>query len=704
MSITHLSIFFYNCLILRTLAKNIFTIFYSYMNILRVSNTDATYNYTHPKQMVQTTNVIKNNPQNISFSGDYKCSPVITNKTILQLVKMGYPNQYLINFVKGHLYSLEQANTLMEIRATAAKKRDTLSSYNHKVNDEELDKLFFEEPHKVLNTVNVLGEKSFISSFNNKFENVKNCINTIGDINPEHPFYQNLLELTNPQQSAKYKNTQEQITNAKKQFQATNDRAKLIKHINYLTDENKNLIKNSITDYSEKIELARFFHTMQNSHEKLGSVLNNYDKHHKNNLLDTLNDVARTDSEGQICRQFDFKNSDYLPKMFTTDEMFKSSYDELLKTLNKKPDKSVREVLLELPQNKETKIEFEKLGINFERWTTFDPKSKLQKTIVTEDKQQKAMQSLEEIFNSPIYTLVSSDKKFLLEKELNSKGYEIKPKFIFLNNFVGTIKRNSGYLKLFKDNKQITFQDMPELIDTIDNFIQNNQSWINLDESKQSNVARKTIEKSIQDVKQKINSAKKNSDSENFTITAQQVDMNNIAHSLFLGNDSSCCMAIGTGSKQSIAPNYIKNKMVSGIEVLVDDKPIGNTICYIAEIDNKTALVLDNIEMKPDYRKGVINDNARDLMFAYAKKFTKELGKENMPIYVGRNRNKINLRDYQIERKDFRIVGTSGEDRIYIDSVVTEGKFDGYNIFNELLHDISNSKRKPNTEKIKNLL
>lgn len=690
---------------LRTLAKNIFTIFYSYMNILRVSNTDATYNYTHLKQMVQTTNVIKNNPQNISFSGNYKCSPLITNRTILQLVKMGYPNQYLINFVKGHLYSLEQANTLMEIRATAAKKRDTLSSYNHKVNDEELDKLFFEEPHKVLNTVNVLGEKSFISSFNNKFENVKNCINTIGDINPEHPFYQNLLELTNPQQSAKYKNTQEQITNAKKQFQTTNDRAKLIKHINYLTDENKNLIKNSITDYSEKIELARFFHTMQNSHEKLGSVLNNYDKHHKNNLLDTLNDVARTDSEGQICRQFDFKNSDYLPKMFTTDEMFKSSYDELLKTLNKKPDKSVREVLLELPQNKETKIEFEKLGINFERWTKFNPESKLEKEVVINDKQKNIIKYLEDTLTSPMLPLISDEKRALLENEIQVKGYKMKTEMPpLINNLVGVMNREVGPLKLHKNNKRMSFNDLPELVNTIDDFLKNNSNWNSPDKTPQMTLAREVFEKNIQDVKKGMFLALKNPNPNKVKITAQQIDMNNIAHSLFLGNDSSCCMAIGTGYKQAIAPNYIKNKMVSGIEVLVDDKSVGNTICYIAEVDKKPALVLDNIEIKPNYRKDTVNDDIRDLMFSYARKFTKELGNEDMPIYLGHNRNKINLRDYQIERKDFRIVGTSGEDRIYIDSVVTEGKFDGYNIFNELLHDISNSKRKPNTEKIKNLL
>lgn len=313
------------------------------MNILRVSNNNNKCHYANLKQKVQTTNVIKDNKQsNISFCGNYENSYFITSKTILQLVKMGYPNQYLINFVKGHLNNLEQAKTLMDIRNVASEKRGVLSSYNHKVNNEELDKLFFEKPHKVLNTINILGKNSFISSFNNKFENVKNYINTIGDITPQHPLYQNLIELTNPTESIKYKNTKEQITNVKKQFQTTDNKTDLIKQINHLTDENKNLIKNSITDYPEKIELAEFFHTIKDSHETLSSVLNNYDKNNNHHLLDTLNNIARTDSNGQICKQFDLKNNKYLPKMFTTDKMFKNSYDELLKTLNKNPDKMLK--------------------------------------------------------------------------------------------------------------------------------------------------------------------------------------------------------------------------------------------------------------------------------------------------------------------------------------------------------------------------
>lgn len=662
------------------------------MNILRVSNVDNSYCYDHSNRMVTTSNVINNNRQNISFRANYGNSTLVTDKFI-QLVKMGYSNKYLVNFAKGNLNSLEHAETLIDIRLTGFEKRGILSSYNHKVSNDEIEQLFFEEPEKTLNVVNILGKKSFISSFNNKFENVKNYINTIGNISPQHPLYQNLIELTNPQESVKYKNITEQITNLKKQFQTTTNKKELIKHINNLTDANKNLVKNSITDYPEKIEIAEFFYTMRNSHDILDSVLNAYDKHNKINLFKKLNDVAKTDSNGQICKQFDFVNNDYLSKMFTTDMSFKTSYDELLKTLNKNPDKSVREVLLGLPQNKETKTEFENLGVNFERWTKFNPESKLEKEVVINDKQKNIIKYLEDTLTSPMLPLISDEKRALLENEIQVKGYKMKTEMPpLINNLVGVMNREVGPLKLHKNNKRMSFNDLPELVNTIDDFLKNNSNWNSPDKTPQMTLAREVFEKNIQDVKKGMFLALKNPNPNKVKITAQQIDMNNIAHSLFLGNDSSCCMAIGTGYKQAIAPNYIKNKMVSGIEVLVDDKSVGNTICYIAEVDKKPALVLDNIEIKPNYRKDTVNDDIRDLMFSYARKFTKELGNEDMPIYLGHNRNKINLRGYQKEDKNIKIVGTSGDDRIYIDSVTKEGKFGKSNVFDTCLYNISGAK------------
>ena len=141
--------------------------------------------------------------------------------------------------------------------------------------------------------------------------------------------------------------------------------------------------------------------------------------------------------------------------------------------------------------------------------------------------------------------------------------------------------------------------------------------------------------------------------------------------------------------------------MISGMEVLVNDKPVGNTMCYIAEVENKPALVLDNIELKKDYMKESINNKIRDLMFDYAKNFTKELGNPDMSIYVGQNRNKLNLKNYPIENKEMKIIGSSGEDRIYIDTIAQECKFDGNTTLTSCLYEIFNPIEKTKLEKPK---
>lgn len=663
------------------------------MNILPVY-----YTYTTQNKINNKPNNYRQTRSNVHFGSTVK-NPNLTTDRFIQILELGYPKKYTINFIRDKLTRVEQAQTLMDIRLAGFKKRDSLSSFSHKVTNDELEQLIFKKPKKVLKTIKILGKKSFIASFDKKFENVENYIDTIGDISINHPLYQKLLELTNPTESLQYKTRQTQITELKKQFHTINNKDDLIKDINKLTDKNKNLVKESITDYPDKIELAKFFHIMQDSHEILESVLNKYNKKENiNELQNILNDIVRTDSNGQVCKQVDFRNNKYLPKMFTSSEGFKAPYKQLLTTINQNPDKSVRETLLELPQNKATKAQFEKYGINFDRWTTFDPKSKLQKNITDNNKQNNIIKNLEEILTSPILGTLSKDKQTKLFDEINSKGYKLNTQ-ISLHNLCSTIiDTNNRALKLYKDNRQISAKELPELVNILSDFMKNDSLWKSPDKNSHATLARNAFESCIQNIKQKILSLNKKPNDNNVQLTVQQIDMNNIPHALFLGNDSSCCTAIGTGMKQAMSPNYIKNKMISGMEILVNDKPIGNTMCYIAKIENKPALVLDNIEIKKDYTKESINNNIRDLMFAYAKNFAKELGKPDMPIYVGQNRNKLNLRNYLLKNKEMKIIGSSGKDRIYIDTITKEGKFDGTNTFSSFLYDIFNHTEKQKVE------
>ena len=90
---------------------------------------------------------------------------------------------------------------------------------------------------------------------------------------------------------------------------------------------------------------------------------------------------------------------------------------------------------------------------------------------------------------------------------------------------------------------------------------------------------------------------------EETNIEVRKTDMNDIAHSLFLGNHASCCTAIGDGCNSWSAPYYIINKCISSIEIVDGKQSIGNTMCYIAKVDG----ILTGYDVKR-LRSGIVID------------------------------------------------------------------------------------------------
>ena len=391
-----------------------------------------------------------------------------------------------------------------------------------------------------------------------------------------------------------------------------------------------------------------------------------------------LNDIAREDSNNVICKQIDFKNNKYLPKLFIATSEFKKTYNKMLSILNQNSTDSVKNTLLSLSQNKETKKQFEEFGVNFARWTEFNPMSKVHKMITPEYQQKIVLKNITDVFNSMLFSLIAEDKKEELYKVMKANGYELKKQHLPFYD--------EEEFKLLKDKNSISYDDLPFLINILAAFMKKISLWNGKDKDSLNSSAKKGFENTINEIQDKIKLLKNQKIDQ---IAVQQVDMNNIAHSLFLGNDSSCCMAIGSGIKQALAPNYVMNKMLSAIEVLVNNKSVGNTMCYVAEIDSKPVLILDNVELKPDYRHNYLNDIIRDMIFSYSKKFAKELGVSDMSIYIGSNRNKINLKACSMLYKDIRILGSSGDDVLYIDSISKNDKFNGKQKYRVLLYDIS---------------
>ena len=112
------------------------------------------------------------------------------------------------------------------------------------------------------------------------------------------------------------------------------------------------------------------------------------------------------------------------------------------------------------------------------------------------------------------------------------------------------------------------------------------------------------------------------------------------------------------------------NKCIGAIELTDKGAFVGNTMTYIAYVDGKPALVLDNIELKTKYHN---NDKIRDTFVDYAKKLCEEIGQPDLPIYAGPNRHKLNMEVYPKATHNLKIIGNTGEDEIYLD-YMTDGK------------------------------
>lgn len=153
-------------------------------------------------------------------------------------------------------------------------------------------------------------------------------------------------------------------------------------------------------------------------------------------------------------------------------------------------------------------------------------------------------------------------------------------------------------------------------------------------------------------------------------LVIKKVDMNDVKHSLFLGNQSNCCTRIGTGSRAKNAPLYIMNKFIQAIEIYDGDQIIGNTMCYMAEANDKLMFVLDNIEVLKPYNE---NPKVRKALIKFSENFVQRVAGREIPIYAG-NRNKI---DFSKEGAslgyyffgNLRVIGSSNGENMSIDSI-----------------------------------
>ena len=597
-------------------------------------------------------------------------------RKVRELAKIGCP-KYWAGVVWNAIGDEKQIQKLVELRQKGEERRSILSSvvatvdpYGN-VDSSTMDELFFSYSRDMLKTAKVLGEKSLFASFERKYDGVCHLVSMLGEINTDIPQFEGLLELTNPRESKKYLKNEAKIKKLKSQFQTTQNKEKLIKDINAYTDANKNLVANSFKNHNDKIDLAQIYLKLQdNSIFHLNLLLKNCQDNptsEQQELNQAINAVIRTDKEGKVCKSINFLNNKYLRKMLEADKYFKNNFEYILYLLNRIPDKPA-EAFDKMLINFVTKKQFEDLGINYDKWTKFNPESKIQKSVdlSANDKKQFVIKNIEEDLTSEFWNNIPKDEHDNFFAELSKNGYALKEVQVAnydIDGYADEIKLVTT--KLYKNDKPVKFGDLSLLFKTMHKYLSANSFWktpnknLNIEQSK-----REIINHLIDLRSAELKLASQTSNDKLSDITVRKADMNNIEYSLFLGNYASCCTAVGSGCNQWSAPNYIMTKMVSAIEILDGKEPVGNTMCYIADIDGKLSLLLDNIELQNKYQ---YNDEIRDMIFEYAEKLTAEIGKPDMPIYAGPNRHKVNLEKFALENKALKLIGANDRIPFYID-------------------------------------
>lgn len=369
----------------------------------------------------------------------------------------------------------------------------------------------------------------------------------------------------------------------------------------------------------------------------------------------------------ELSARLNLRDNKYLASLLNANSEFKHGFQDLVDDIRDNPDLSVKEIFDKLPQNQRTREIFERFGLDYDKWAEVDKDSYMRVEISTnaEKAKQAAIENLEADLNDAAFKLLPQEetaKIFNALKEMDITFREGKEVIYDANGYDNGHKI---YSRLYYQDKPIEFSKMEKALSTIKKVINESDFWTKTHKDAQLNEARETIYNHIMKLRDaEVANSAILKDNEVANLEVHKTDMNNVAHSLFLGNHASCCTAAGTGCNQFSAPTYIMNKCISAIEVMDGKDFVGNTMCYVAEVDGKLSLILDNIELNTKYQ---FNDKIRDTIFAYAEQLCKEIGRPDMAIYAGPYRHKLNMQHCKSQTHDFSIKGDTDSDRVYLD-------------------------------------
>lgn len=170
------------------------------------------------------------------------------------------------------------------------------------------------------------------------------------------------------------------------------------------------MIKDSIKDPQEVLSLVLVYSALGDKSSEIEPVMAQRTPEEKEKYIKILNNLIfdALEIEPTSSKTFEklyLKNSRYLSKLFCTSADFKENFESLVKVLETDPEKSTLEALNTLEQNIDTKKQFEELGINYEKWSEFDPNSFYKVRVKTdlEKMKQSSIRNLEADLNDDLF-------------------------------------------------------------------------------------------------------------------------------------------------------------------------------------------------------------------------------------------------------------------------------------------------------------
>ena len=603
---------------------------------------------------------------------------------------------------------LEKYNSAID---EAKKKRNQLKSGVADLTDKDIDDFFSNNDKAILQTIDMVGLPAFTHSYTSKLTGVESFVKSVSTLK-QNLSAEDFAELQarindkslEPQEKiAKIrtlgaildngyvsKETQQYYISLIKPNKPSNDEVQRAKAIwanpKAKFDDKLNEFCETFGIEKDNKKVIEFFNKRAQTNSKGYKILNGVKEAELSKLLEI--EVVRKRNEHEwntaidkkvyeeigveytpeLSRRLNLADNKYLSTFFHANHGFKENFGEMVDHIVDNPDKSIREIFNELPQNVETKRQFEQYGIDYDKWVDADKDSYLVVEVEAsaEKSRQAAIANVEADLNDPDFKKIPEEETDKIFKALEEIGVTTETKKEPRYDEDGFIRGYDDVTRLYFDGKPITFNKLEKALSTIKHVINENDFWTKTNSDPAIDQARTTIYNHIMKLRDaEVDAASNLKDNEVATLEVHKTDMNDISHSLFLGNHAGCCTAVGSSiGNDYAAPRYIMDKCISAIEVMDGKEFVGNTMCYFAEVDGKLALVLDNIEMSAKYQN---NDKIRDVFMDYAKQLCEEVGKPDLPIYAGPYRHKFNMTPYQIDAHDLKIIGSTDGERTYID-------------------------------------